>query len=345
MSTFDEYAALVRHLSTQQRASEQGVAADEQRRRDLGATVEYLDRRLLAQGQRLDQLGRTIGVISPPPGPPFTVPASGPSGTAPASGPPATAPASGRPAAMPASGPPVTAPASGPPATAPASGLPVATPISGPPRPHGVPTSGPPGPPGRAGAGGSVPGTGWDGGAAAAPGRSGVGAYPQVGVGEAERALPVAVSATAAGVPGQRAAEIDAATELELARRWADEADRYAQQTEVLAQRPALLPNWSPMARAIAVYLAFAAVSVLIMLVMVLASGVGVVGGWTLFSWMCAGLPAASLIGGWLVLGRWGRPAVGAMTAPRYPVIGFLLCFLAVPLAYCGYLVLIRALR
>ncbi|RUL94322.1 hypothetical protein [Verrucosispora sp. FIM060022] len=291
MSTFDEYAALVRHLSTQQRASEQGVAADEQRRRDLGATVEYLDRRLLAQGQRLDQLGRTIGVTSPPPGPPGSVPTSGPPG------------------------------------------------------PPGVPTSGPPAPSGHAGAGGSGPGTGWDGGAAAAPGRSGVGAYPQVGVGEAERALPVAVSATAAGVPGQRAGEVDAATELEMARRWADEADRYAQQTEVLAQQPALLPTWSPIARAFAVYLAFAAVSVLIMLVMVLASGVGVVGGWTLFSWMCAGLPAASLIGGWLVLGRWGRPAVGAMTAPRYPVIGFLLCFLAVPLAYCGYLILIRTLR
>ncbi|WP_327038463.1 hypothetical protein [Micromonospora maris] len=291
MSTFDEYAALVRHLSTQQRASEQGVAADEQRRRDLGATVEYLDRRLLAQGQRLDQLGRTMGVTSPPPGPPGTAPTAGPPG------------------------------------------------------PPGVPTSGPPAPPGHVGAGGSGPGTGWDGGAAAAPGRSGVGAYPQVGVGEAERALPVAVSATAAGVPGQRAGEVDAATELEMARRWADEADRYAQQAEVLAQRPALLPTWSPMARAIAVYLAFAAVSVLIMLVMVLASGVGVVGGWTLFSWMCAGLPAASLIGGWLVLGRWGRPAVGAMTAPRYPVIGFLLCFLAVPLAYCGYLILIRTLR
>ncbi|MBL6275634.1 hypothetical protein JMF97_05620 [Micromonospora fiedleri] len=291
MSTFDEYAALVRHLSTQQRASEQGVAADEQRRRDLGATVEYLDRRLLAQGQRLDQLGRTMGVTSPPPGPPGTAPTAGPPG------------------------------------------------------PPGVPTSGPPAPPGHVGAGGSGPGTGWDGGAAAAPGRSGVGAYPQVGVGEAERALPVALSATAAGVPGQRAGEVDAATELEMARRWADEADRYAQQAEVLAQRPALLPTWSPMARAIAVYLAFAAVSVLIMLVMVLASGVGVVGGWTLFSWMCAGLPAASLIGGWLVLGRWGRPAVGAMTAPRYPVIGFLLCFLAVPLAYCGYLILIRTLR
>ncbi|TCB98109.1 hypothetical protein E0H26_10380 [Micromonospora zingiberis] len=184
-----------------------------------------------------------------------------------------------------------------------------------------------------------------DGGAAAAPGRSGVGAYAQVGGEETSRALPVAVSATAAGVPAQRAGEVDAATELEMARRWADEADRYAQQAEVLAQRPALLPTWSPMARAVAVYLGFAAVSVLLMLVMVLASGVGVVGGWTLYSWMCAGLPAVSLIGAWLVLGRWGRPAVGAATPPRYPVIGFLLCFLAVPLAYCGYLILVRTMR
>ncbi|WP_327024898.1 hypothetical protein [Micromonospora sp. NBC_01739] len=279
MSTFDEYAALVRHLSVQQRADEQGVAAEADRRRDLGAAVDYLDRRLSAQGQRLDQLGRTLGVSPPPVGPqPSTAPVSGPPGAPVSSGPPAN-------------------------------------------------------------------GTGWDGGVAAAPGRPGVGAYSQGGVGEAERALPVAVRATAAGVPGQRVGEVDPATELEMVRRWADEADRYAQQTEVLAQRPALLPSWSPMARAIAVYLGFAAVSVLIMLVMVLASGIGVVGGWTLFSWMCAGLPAASLIGGWLVLGRWGRPAVGATTAPRYPVIGFLLCFLAVPLAYCGYLILIRTLR
>ncbi|MEV6692944.1 hypothetical protein AB0M35_15875 [Micromonospora sp. NPDC051196] len=327
MSTFDEYAALARHLSVQQRAGEQGVAAEADRQRDLGAAVDYLDRRLLAQGQRLDQLGRTIGTTPLPAGPPGVGPTLGAPGSAPTSGPP-HGPGSG-------SGPP------GPPG-APTSGPP-APPVSG--HPFSAPVSGPPGPSGSAGAGGPAPGTGWDGGAAAAPGRPGVGAYPQGDVGEAERALPVAVSATAAGVPGQRAGEVDPATELEMARRWADEADRYAQQAEVLAQRPALLPTWSPMARAIAVYLGFAAVSVLIMLVMVLASGVGVVGGWTLFSWMCAGLPAASLIGGWLVLGRWGRPAVGAATGPRYPVIGFLLCFLAVPLAYCGYLILIRTLR
>ncbi|RIV38334.1 hypothetical protein [Micromonospora radicis] len=321
MSTFDEYAALARHLAAQQRADEQGAAAEADRRRDLGSTVEYLDRRLLAQGQRLDHLGRTIGATAPP----TDAPVSAPPGV-PVSAPP------GVPAHH----------AAGGPGTA---GAPGASDAPAPPGPVGAPGA-VGGTSGMAGAGGTaVPGTGSDGGAAAAPGRPVLGAYPQVGVGETDRALPVALSATAAGVPAQRAAEVDPATELELARRWADEADRYAQQAQLLAQRPALLPTWSPMARAVTVYLGFAAASVLLMLVLVLASGVGVVSGWTLYSWMCAGLPAVSLIGGWLVLGRWGRPAAGAATPPRYPVLGFLLCFLAVPLAYCGYLILVRTMR
>ncbi|GIJ25257.1 hypothetical protein Vqi01_04190 [Micromonospora qiuiae] len=301
MSTFDEYAALARHLAAQQRAGEQGAAAEAERRRDLHAAVEYLDRRLVAQGQRLDHLGRTIGS---PPG----IPAPVPPGAPPSPGPGA----SPSPAPGPGGGPP--SPPSGPVSV-------------------GYPDNGP------------EPGTGSTGGAAAAPGRPGVGAYAQPGGEDADRALPVAVSATAAGVPAQRTGQVDPATELELARRWADEADRHAQQAELLAQRPALLPTWSPMARAVAVYLGFAGASVVLMLLMVLASGVGVVDGFTLYAWMCAGLPAVSLVGGWVVLGRWGRPAVGAATAPRYPVLGFLLCFLAVPLAYCGYLLLFRALR
>ncbi|MFV2101132.1 hypothetical protein [Micromonospora sp. LOL_024] len=295
MSTYEEYAALARHLAVRQRAGEQDAAAEAARRRDLDAAVEYLDRRLVAQGQRLDHLGRTIGA-PPASGPPLSGPLlSGP----PLSGPPVVEP--------PVSGPPV-------------SGLPLGHPGGGP-----------------------ETGTGTDGGAAAAPGRPDVGAYPSTGVGGSGRALPVAVAA--AGVPAQRTGQVDPATELELARRWADEADRHGQRAELLAQQPVLLPTWSPMARAAVVYLGFAAVSVVLMLVMVLASGVGVVGLGTLYAWMCAGLPAVSLIGGWLVLGRWGRPAVGAATPPRYPVLGFLLCFLAVPLAYCGYLLIFRTLR
>ncbi|MFI7023478.1 hypothetical protein ACIBMZ_12285 [Micromonospora sp. NPDC049900] len=329
MSSFDEYAALLRHLSAQQRAGEQDTAAKTERHTHLGATVDYLHRRLLAQGQRLDHLGRTIGLDPGTAGPPPGFP--------PGSGPP-------MPGAAPVSGVPVSgAPDPGPSGGTSAFGMPGAGSVSGTPEPpaaagHQPVAGGPWGPSGS-------PGTVGTGGAAAAPGQPGVGAYPQPGSSGTDRALPVAVSATEVGVPAQRTGTVDPATELELARRWADEADRYAQQAEMLAQRPALLPSWSPMARAVAVYLGFSGVAVILMLVMVLASGVGAVGFGTLIAWMCAGLPAAALIGAWLVLGKWGRPASGAATPPRYPLLGFLLCFLAVPLAYCGYLLLFRALR
>ncbi|MFI7573186.1 hypothetical protein [Micromonospora sp. NPDC049497] len=281
MSTFSEYAALARHLAEQRRAGERDAAAEAGRRRDVHAVADALQHRLAAQGHRLDQLGRAVGL------PPSTVP----DGAAP---PPPAAPVSGAPGWSP---PGSVAPASGP---------------------------------------GSWEGV--TGGAAAAPGRPGVGAYsPQVGSG---LAVP-----TAAGVPGPRPAEADPAAELELARRYADEADRHGQQADALAQRPALLPAWSPMARAVAVYAGCAAVGVVLMLVLVVASGVGVVDLGTLYAWMCAGLPAVSLIAGWLILGRWGRPAVVAGTPPRYVPLGILICFALVPLAYCGHLVMFRSLR
>ncbi|NLU77553.1 hypothetical protein HCA58_03910 [Micromonospora sp. HNM0581] len=157
--------------------------------------------------------------------------------------------------------------------------------------------------------------------------------------------MPAAVSATAAGVPAPRAVAADPATELELARRWADEADRHGQQAELLAQRPALLPTWSSRGRAVAVYAGAAGIAVLLLLVLTVGWSLGVVGWGTLLALMLAGLPATALIGGWLVLGRWGRPAVGTVSPPRHPVLGFLICFLAVPLAYCGYLLLFRGLR
>ncbi|MFF5178474.1 hypothetical protein ACFY2Q_10675 [Micromonospora sp. NPDC000316] len=176
-------------------------------------------------------------------------------------------------------------------------------------------------------------------------GRSGVEAYPELPVGEARLALPTAVSPAGVGVPAQRAAAVDPATELELARRMADEADRHGQQAELLAQRPALLPTWSPLARAVAVYAGCGAAAGVLMLTLVLASGVGLVDGFTLGAWICAGLPALAFFGGYLVLGRWGRPAMVAGTPPRYLPLGFLICFLLVPLGYCGYLLLFRALR
>ncbi|RLP86042.1 hypothetical protein, partial [Micromonospora sp. CV4] len=146
-------------------------------------------------------------------------------------------------------------------------------------------------------------------------------------------------------VPTQRAAAVDPSTELELARRMADEADRHGHQAELLAQRPALLPTWSPLARAVAVYAGCGAAAGVLMLALVLASGVGLVDGFTLGAWICAGLPALAFFGGYLVLGRWGRPAMVAGTPPRYLPLGFLICFLLVPVAYCGYLLLVRGLR
>ncbi|RAO20224.1 hypothetical protein MED15_02526 [Micromonospora noduli] len=292
--SFEEYAALARQLSAQHRAGEQHAAAESARRRDLHAAVDYLQQRLTAQGQRLDQLGRAIGVDQPPPAP-------GP-GTP------------GETAAWP-----------GPPS---GSGAPTA-PSSGPPFAAGAPT---------------MPGTG-DGEPAGAPGRAGVGAYPQLPAGEARLALPTAVSPAGGGVPAQRAASADPAVELELARRMADEADRHGQQAELLAQRPALLPTWSPLARAVAVYAGCGAAAGVLVLILVLASGVGLVDGFTLGAWICAGLPAVAFFGGYLVLGRWGRPAMVAGTPPRYLPLGFLICFLVVPMAYCAYLLMVRGLR
>ncbi|MFI6781722.1 hypothetical protein [Micromonospora sp. NPDC050276] len=264
--SFEEYAALARQLSDQRRAGEQRAAAESARRRDLHAAVDYLQQRLAAQGQRLDQLGRAIGIDQP--------------------------------AATPT-----------PPPTAPGTG-------------DGEPA-----------------------GAAGAPGQAGVGAYPQLPAGEARLALPTAVSPAGGGVPAQRAAAADPAVELELARRMADEADRHGQQAELLAQRPALLPTWSPLARAVAVYAACGAAAGVLVLILVLASGVGLVDGFTLGAWICAGLPAVAFFGGYLVLGRWGRPVMVAGTPPRYLPLGFLICFLLVPMAYCAYLLLVRGLR
>ncbi|MEU4529777.1 hypothetical protein AB0F49_16255 [Micromonospora ureilytica] len=287
--SFEEYAALARQLSDQHRAGEQHAAAESARRRDLHAAVDYLQQRLTAQGQRLDQLGRAIGIDQPP--------------AAPGPGMP------GETAAWP-----------GPP-----TGV-------GSPSPSGAPTA---------------PGTGDGGsaGAAGVPGRAGVGAYPQLPAGEARLALPTAVSPAGGGVPAQRVAAADPVVELELARRMADEADRHGQQAELLAQRPVLLPTVSPLARAVAVYAACGAAAGVLVLILVLASGVGLVDGFTLGAWICAGLPAVAFFGGYLVLGRWGRPAMVAGTPPRYLPLGFLICFLLVPMAYCAYLLLVRGLR
>ncbi|MFG1674963.1 hypothetical protein [Micromonospora sp. NPDC049282] len=141
MSGFDEYAALIRELSTRQRGGERAIAAEAERRRGLQSGVDTLGQRLAAQGAHLDRLGEAVGVPmgSVPDAPP-------PAGPAPGAGP----------GAVP-----------GPPASAgPGPGTGPATAVG--PGPGGGPVTGV----------GPGPGDGGIGGGAAAPGRPGVGAYP-----------------------------------------------------------------------------------------------------------------------------------------------------------------------
>ncbi|SCG46345.1 hypothetical protein [Micromonospora coxensis] len=145
--------------------------------------------------------------------------------------------------------------------------------------------------------------------------------------------------------PVSAVADSDPAAALEEARRLADEADGHTRHVEALGQRPELLPTWSPAARAVAVYVACAAVGVLLMLVLVVASGVGLVSGFTLGAWVCAGLPVLSFAAGWFILGRWGRPALATVDPPRFVPLGFVICVALVPIAYCASLLVVRALR
>ncbi|WP_433534851.1 hypothetical protein ACQPZK_22260 [Micromonospora sp. CA-249363] len=351
--SFEEYAALARQLAEHRRAGERDAAAESARRRDLYAAAEYLHQRLTAQGQRLDQLGRAIGVDQPPAAAP-----PGPTGATGSTGDPAAWPGPPTEAAPPAGPGPRTAPAGFAPPTAPGSPAGFAPPTA-PGSPTGSASQAAPGSP-TGFASPAAPGSpagfappagapdsrdGDSGGAAGAPGRAGVGAYPELPAGPARLALPTAMSPAGGGVPTQRAAAVDPVVELELARRMADEADRHGQQAELLAQRPALLPTWSPLARAVAVYAACGTAAGVLMMTLVLASGIGLVDGFTLGAWICAGLPALAFFAGYLVLGRWGRPAMVAGTPPRYLPLGFAICFLLVPLGYCAYLVLFRALR
>lgn len=324
MTGFDEYAALLRELSTRQRGGERAVAAEAERRRALQSTVDQLGRRLAAQGQRLDQLGQAINL------PMRSVPAEAPSapavpvGAPPAAGSTAPAPGSIAPAqgsTAPAPG--SVAPAQGSTASAPGSVAPATGSIA--PAPGSSAAAGGTGAPVPAGA--EAPGTGGGvtGGAAAAPGRPGVGAYPE------------------GTVPGPRVG--DPAAELAAAGQLADEADRHGQQAEALAQRPVLLPTWSAPARAVAVYTAFALAGSLLMLVALIGSPLPATGLDLVAAVSCAGVPLLSFLAGHLVLGRWGRPVIGGETPPgRYVPLGFVICALVAPSLFCVYLVLFRLL-
>ncbi|WFE41379.1 hypothetical protein [Micromonospora sp. WMMD998] len=97
MSGFDDYAALLRELSTRQRGGERAIAAEAERRRDLQSGLDTVGRRLAAQGERLDRLGEAVGMpmrsvpeaANPPVGTgPGAEPSTGPGpGAGPSTGP------------------------------------------------------------------------------------------------------------------------------------------------------------------------------------------------------------------------------------------------------------------
>ncbi|MEO3778997.1 hypothetical protein ABGB16_19535 [Micromonospora sp. B11E3] len=310
MSTFDEYAALARRLAAHRRENDRDTASEAARRRTLHATLDQLGHRLAAQGHRLDQLGRAIGVPPPAassaataPGSPAAVVSGSPAATAPGS-PAAAAP--GSPAATASGSPAAAAPG---PSAAVASGLPAAG------GPSAVTASGPP-----------------------ATGVSG----PVAPVGAAVPGPPAGPSGP--GPTGGPASGGDPAAALAEAQRLAEEADRLLAHTEAVAHRPPLLPTWSPPARALVVYVGCALAGVVLMLAMVVASDLAVVGLGALYAATCAGLPVLSFLAGYLVLGRWGRPVLGSEAPPRFAPLGFVVCALLVPLAYCAYLLAFRLL-
>ncbi|MEE6260751.1 hypothetical protein [Plantactinospora sonchi] len=310
MASFAEYAALARHLHDLHRAGAQADARLAEQRGSAGAVADRLDQRLAAQQHRLAAIGQAIGASMPPPAPVGPPAPFGPPGPPPPS---PSAPVSGQP-------------------TPPAPRQPTRGGGYAPPAPHT--------PPGHvAPAAGGTP-------------------YPELAANPARRALPSVSGADHGGhVPGQRAPADPAPTavsagwsadphrDLELARQAADGADAIIVQVETMAQQPPLLPTLSPLRRAFAVYgscAAVLAITIWIILTVVefrtatssfdkAASAFGV------FAWSCAGLPAMAFFIGYTVLNLWGKPRIVAGRPAAYARLGFLICFLASPVAFLMY--------
>jgi len=309
VASFAEYAALARHLNTLHRSAEQTAARLAAERGDAETVADRLDQRLTAQYHRLVELGQAIGRPVPPP-----------------DAPPSTAEAVAAPP-EPAVAPPA-APGAPPGPTPPAAG----------PRAAGTPYPPLPG----AGARRALP-TGPAGPAAGAPGATGPAAGPAAGAPGAAVVGPV---------PGPRgpaeavsSPSADARRELELARQAADGADVLIVQAETLARRPPLFPTLSPLRRALAVYGSCAGVLATviwaILSVVELRAATSTFSKATVavgvFSWSCAGLPTIAFFVGYLMLSIWGKPKMAGRQPRRYARLGFLICFLAPPLAFAIY--------
>jgi hypothetical protein len=294
---FEEYAALARHLHELVRAGERTAAQTAARRNAIDAGIDQLGQRLVSQQQRLTGLAQMIGEPVP------QLAASAPL-------------------------PPLTA----------AGHL-------GP----GTPTPPYPGADPELPAGSSYP---------ELPAGS---SYPELPAGRERRALPATPAADAGprsapppAVPGQRqpmsggapappaatigpTEPVDPAGELELARRAVDAADEAAAQVESLAQQPPLLPGSSPLARAVAVYAAFAGVGAVVQLMTAVAARFEVIEHFTWYAWSIAGLPAIAFFAGYIALGMWGKPRIVVGSAARYARLGFGLCFVGMTITSCAW--------
>ncbi|WP_230395222.1 hypothetical protein, partial [Plantactinospora alkalitolerans] len=151
------------------------------------------------------------------------------------------------------------------------------------------------------------------------------------------------------GGPGQvsgaampPARPVDPRRELELARQAADGADVMIVQAETMAQQAPLLPSMSPLARAMSVYFGCAGVLAVIIWILLTVSEVQTLNGGdrnaiAVFSWSCAGLPTMLFFVGYFVLSVWGKPRIIVGRPARYARLGFLICFLASPIAFFAY--------
>ncbi|WFE29326.1 hypothetical protein O7623_09095 [Solwaraspora sp. WMMD791] len=301
-SDFDEYAALARHLHDLHRTGQAGSAQHQTRRQRLTGYADQLGQRLYAQWQRLAAIAQAAGEPAPPAPPPIAAtPAAG------------NAPGQQRSGGYGAS-------------------------------PAGVPwPPPPPPPPGRAMPGQAGPGPA---GLPPPPRRPELATSEQpvpLSAGafgpsaQAEQVQPYGVGAGAAGpvsaapVSGDPAAvggfPPDAEQELEAARRQLDEADAAATEAEQAAARPPLLPGFTPLARAVTVYLGFAAAVAALQFAIFLNPFAATVDVSTKFIWSCTGFPAMGFFAAYFVISKWGRSRLETDGGPRFPKLGFLISF------------------
>ncbi|MDG4765403.1 hypothetical protein O7632_15055 [Solwaraspora sp. WMMD406] len=333
-SGFDEYAALARHLHDLHRTGQADAAQHATRSQRLGALADQLGHRLYAQWQRLAAIAQATGEQVPAAPPPLVAaPAPEPQpgqsqfgGYGHQPGGYGQHPPGGYGAGPGGGGQPWPAPHSSPPGR---PGLPP------PPRRPELATGEqrirlPAG-----GAGAVQPA----GGSAA-----GVGA-PVSGVpvsGAPTSGAPVS-DAPGSGDPAAAGGLApDPEQELAAARRQLDEADAAAYEAEQAAARPPLLPGWSPLGRAVAVYLGFAVVVAVLQFTFFLNPMTLAVDQSTKWIWSCTGFPTMGFFIAYFVISKWGTSRLETDGGPRFPKLGFLISYLGAAVSMVLLLVFLQ---